>query len=362
MDGLALLTEVMAQHPSMVRIVLSGHASEESTIESVGMAHQFLAKPCDAEILKQTVNHAFALRDLLSDGKLKESLSQMKSVPSMPNLYQELLEELQHPDSSTKRVGEIISQDPGMTTKILQMVNSAFFGLPRQVSTTGQAAALLGVDTIKALVLSLDVFSQFEGTAVHGLTPESVQKHSAETAAAAKRIATAESTKREVADASLMAGFLHDVGKLILAQDLPDQYREVMTAARAEGRALCEAEREVLGATHAEVGAYLLGLWGLPEPMVEATAFHHSPGRSFARSFAPLTAVHAANVLVHESGGESNGKGHAQLDIDYSTQLELADRFPAWRSAGSESTSAIHNAPITATPSGRSTSAPAPRP
>ncbi len=336
MDGAALLTEVTRQYPQVVRIVLSGQSSKEATLKSVGVAHQFLAKPCDPEKLKQTVNRTFALRDLLSDETLKQALSRVKSVPSLPALYTELMEELQYPDASVARIGDIVAEDPGMTAKILQLVNSAFFGLPRKVSSPAQAASLLGTETIKALVLSIDVFSQFEGAAIEGLVPESLQKHCAETAAIAKQIAIAEKATKETVDASFMAGFLHDVGKLILVQNMADQYGEVMVFMREKRVSLCEAERAVLGATHADVGAYLLGLWGLPESMVEATAFHHCPNKSFGDSFAPLTAVHVANALAHEWYGEDRAAAVEGLDVDYLNQLGMADRVPVWQSARNE--------------------------
>lgn len=331
MDGGALLSEVLRKHPDVVRIVLSGHSSKESTLKSIGVAHQFLAKPCDADKLKQTIDHAFALRDLLSDETLKGTLSQMGSVPSMPALYEELMEELQYPDASSDRVGAIVAQDPGMTAKVLQLVNSAYFGLPRHVANPEQATGLLGIDTMKALVLSIDVFSQFSNATVEGLAPQVVQKHCSETAKVAKQIAVSEKAAREVADAALMAGLLHDVGKLILAQNLPEKYQDVIAHTRDRNLPLCQAEREVLGATHAEVGAYLLGLWGLPDAIVEATAFHHDPSRSLNDSFSALTAVHAANVFVLEmAGGVADGASE-QLDLDYLVQVGVADRVAAWR-------------------------------
>ncbi|MFH1417728.1 MAG: response regulator [Planctomycetota bacterium] len=330
MDGARLLAEVMQRYPRIVRIVLSGHASKQSAVKSVGVAHQFLAKPCDAEVLKRTISQAFALREFLQDEGLKQTLSQLKSVPSMPALYEELVEELQYLDTSIQRIGEIIARDPGMAAKILQLVNSAFFGLPRQVSSPAQAASLLGADTIKALVLGIDVFSQFKTAAVGGITPESIQEHSTKIATMAKQIAMAEKAEREVADASLMAGFLHDVGKLILAQNLPEQYREVATYMSEQDVSLSDAERKVLGATHAEVGAYLLGLWGLPDPIVEATAFHHCPGKSLGQSFSSLTAVHVGNAFAHEREGTDKTEG---LDLEYLTQLGIADRVPTWQAA-----------------------------
>ncbi|MBU0595076.1 HDOD domain-containing protein [Candidatus Bipolaricaulota bacterium] len=335
MDGAQLLATVMERHPQIVRIVLSGHSSKESAVKSAGVAHQFLAKPCDPDKLRHTIEHAFALRGLLKDEGLKQTLSQLKSVPSMPALYEELVEELQHPYASIQRAGEIIEQDAGMSVKVLQMVNSAFFGLPRKVSGPAQAVSLLGADTIKSLVLGISVFSQFKGGDIGGLTPESIQEHSATVAAMAKQIAVTEKAGKDVVDASLMGGFLHDVGKLILAQNLPKQYGEVLASVSQQGIALSGAERKVLGGTHAEVGAYLLGLWGLPEPIVEATAFHHHPRESHGHSFSPLTAVHAANVLVYEGTPRST---MIELDLDYLSQLGVADRVATWRAACQHST------------------------
>jgi len=336
MDGATLLKEVRRNYPQIVRIVLSGHSSEEASLRSAGVAHQFLAKPCDAETLKQTINQTFALRSLLSDETLIRTLSQLKSIPSMPTLYKDIMEELNYADASVMRVGEIVAKDPGMTTKILQMVNSAFFGLPRQVSDPAQAASLLGTEIIKALVLGIDVFSQFEATSIDALTPDSVQKHCAETARIAKQIAIVEKAAKEIVDASFMAGFLHDIGKLILAQNMSDQYHDVMLRMREQNVSLCDAERAVLGATHAEVGAYLLGLWGLPDLMVQATAFHHCPSKCLGESFTPLTAVHVANCLSHEQTAADHRAAANELDTDYLKELDLADRVPVWRDACQE--------------------------
>lgn len=335
-DGLRLMNEVRREYPHIVRIVLSGHMSEETSVRLADAAHQYLAKPCDPEQLKQTIDRAFALRDLLADESLKQLISRLKSVPSMPGLYTELIEELNCPDASVRRIGEIISQDPGMTAKILQLVNSAFFGIPRQVSSPAQAANLLGTDTLKTLVLSIGVFSQFRDTACGEFKLESVWKHSAETGAMARQIAAAEHASREVTDAAAMAGLLHDVGKLVLVQNLPQRYQDVMASVQKGEVPLLNAECREFGATHAEVGAYLLGLWGLPQPIIEAVAFHHRPGKSLGKSFSPLTAVHVANVFTGVRQRREGGTPSEQVDLDYLAQLGLTDRVSVWRDVCSE--------------------------
>lgn len=331
MDGTALFAEIRQRHPEVVRIVLSGHLSKGTTRRAVGVAHQYVSKPCDAEILKRTINRAFGLRTLLDDESLTRLLAQTQSLPSLPSLYAEIIAELQKPNMSIKKVGEIISKDAAMTAKVLQLVNSAFFGLPRHVSGPAQAAILLGTDTIQALALGLGIFSEFKKPSVSALKLEPLWKHTVQTAALAKKIAIAETAEREVADDALMAGVLHDVGKLVLAQNFPKRYDQATQRAREKRIGQVDAEREVFGATHGEVGAYLLGLWGLPDPIVEAVAFHHCPAKAMEIALSPLTAVHAANILEHNQNGAQKDNGLSQLDLHYLSDLGLADRIPAWQ-------------------------------
>jgi response regulator RpfG family c-di-GMP phosphodiesterase len=333
MNGAELLSEVRKRCPQTVRIVLSGHSNRDMILQSVDAAHQYLAKPCDAQALKATVMRACALRDILGDPGLKTLVSQLRTLPSLPTLYAQVVEELNSPEASMHRVGAIISKDVGMTAKILQLVNSAFFGLPRHVANPAQAAALLGLETVKALVLSVEVFSQLDLSALPELSMDELLEHSVRAGSAAKAIAQSEKQEAKVVDDAFMAGILHDAGKLILAANSPREYQRALSMAAKRGVALCEAEREVFGATHAEVGAYLMGLWGLPDPIVEALAFHHSPSKSMAQTFTLLTAVHVANALLHEADGEHDGVTRGGVDLNYLAAIGLTDRLPSWRTA-----------------------------
>lgn len=148
MDGTQLLNEIKNSYPQIVRIILSGQSDREMILKSVRPAHQYLAKPCNDEILKSTIERSCWLRDLLADNSLKQLISRIDSLPSLPTLYLEILRELESPYSSMQKIGEIISRDIGMTAKILQMVNSAFFGFRRHIASPAEAAELLGLETI----------------------------------------------------------------------------------------------------------------------------------------------------------------------------------------------------------------------
>ena len=331
MDGMQLLTEVKTRHPEVVRIILSGHLEHEMTLQSVQYAHQNLSKPCDAEILKQTLGKLFALRDILADESVKKIVAQIESLPSLPAIYSEIIEEMHSEDPSIKKVGDIISKDLSMTAKILQVVNSVFFGLSRKIGSPQEAVVLLGLETIKALVLSVKIFSEFSQKNYSWFNIDTLFSHSMSVSTYTKTIVKAEKLGGELINYSLMAGLLHDLGKLILLTNFPKPYKQVMTAARETGQNLWDMEYKAFGASHAEIGAYLMGLWSLETPIIEAIAFHHCPANSMSQNMGLLTAVHVGNAIDHNGQTAANGNHDLLYDSQYLDNLGLADRMPEWR-------------------------------
>jgi HD-like signal output (HDOD) protein/CheY-like chemotaxis protein len=331
MDGGQLLSEVMKRWPDTVRLVLSGQSDREAILQLVGPAHQYLSKPCNPEELRAAITRALSLRGLLGSDQLKHLASRVRCLPSLPALHLELTEELRREEPSIEHAGEIIARDIGMTTKILQLVNSAFFGLPHPVSDAKQAASYLGLVHLRALVLSLEVFSQFDQESIRQFSIEDLAQHCRATGLRARRIAELENCDHNVEDQYFLAGLLHDVGELILAAGLPEQYTRVLEKAAQTHEPVWVHEHAEFGATHAEVGAYLLGLWGLPNPVVEAVALHHKPSASSARGFSPVIAVHVADALTPERTGLRRGKADNQLDMICLRSLGLEDRLPEWQ-------------------------------
>jgi len=331
MDGAELLDQVMKKYPQVIRIILSGYSDQASIMRSIGPTHQYLIKPCDAETLKTAISRTLGLRRVLADESLKEIVSQIRSLPSLPSLYMEIVKELQSPNSSLKRVGDIISKDVGMTAKVLQLVNSAFFGVPRHISTPAQAVNLLGLDTVKALVLSVQVFSGFKQKQLpHGLNLDSLWRHSIRVGACAKAVCKKERLEEKTVDEALVAGMLHDVGKLVLAAGVPEKYGKALSLATDKSITHEQAENEVLGITHAEVGGYLLGLWGLPDPIVEAIAFHHKPAHCVAKTIGPLTAVHVGDSLDRSLSDSGAGGAAPEVDMAYLAEVAAEDRLEEW--------------------------------
>lgn len=331
MDGAQLLAEVKRLHPQVVRIILSGQVEQETTFKSVQLAHQSLSKPCDVDILKHTLNKLFGLRNLLEDESIKRIVSQIETLPSLPAIYTEVINELHAADPSVKKIGDIIATDLAMTAKILQVVNSAFFGLVRKINNPKEAVMLLGTETIKALVLSVKIFSEFNQKKFTWYNFDELFNHSMSVSMFAQTISKEERLDQYLVNNALMAGMFHDLGKLILVTNFQEAYQKILIAAQHEGQHLWELENNQFGTSHAEIGAYLMGLWGLDYPVIEAIAYHHCPGKSLAASTGLLTAVHFGDAydrlkMTKDSAGELK-----QLDRGYLDNLGVGHRVDDWQ-------------------------------
>jgi len=344
MNGAELLAEVLKRFPKTVRLVLSGHADRDLVLKCIGSTHQYLSKPCEPEELKSAITRAGDLEQSLRDQNLRQLISRMDRLPSMPSLYVEIVEKLQDPQIGLEEIGGIVAKDLAMTAKILKLVNSAFFGLGRQISSPVEAVSYLGVDTIKSLVLSIHAFSQFADSKFKDFSIDALWVHSQQTAGLAKEIIRLEQGEPKVMDESFVAGLLHDTGKLVLASNFPAEYDQVLQVGRAGNIGLLTSEENTFGANHAEIGGYLLGLWGLPVPVVEAIALHHQPGRCPHPIFSPLTAVHVATALVNFQLTHNENNLNAELDLNYLNQLGVADRMTTWRAAAEAN---LHPQPMT---------------
>ena len=331
MDGAQLLDEVKARQPDVVRFILSGQTSRQSLLRSIDPTHQLLSKPCDIEELKARLGLAFAMRDLLTNPSLRTVIARLRSIPSLPVIYQELTSVLALDTASIELVEEIIRKDVAMAAKILQLANSAFIGASGQVSSLLRAISLIGTDTIRTLVLSMHVFSQLEKNDSAAVYFPALWDHSVQVAGLAKRIAGLEKQSRAFAEMSFTAGLLHDVGRVVLLAELTDEYRSIFDGYAGESETILDRESERFGCTHAQVGAYLTSIWGLPEALVHAIALHHCPSVDPQSGFSPLTAVHCADAFAaQENPSEMNCD--IQLDQDYIQRLGLSERLPFWQS------------------------------
>jgi putative nucleotidyltransferase with HDIG domain len=340
-DGAELLACVRDLYPDAVRLMVCNPAEQTEMLRSVGPAHQYLSKPVDPVAFHQAIARAGLLKKRLTKPGLKALVSQINTLPSLPAVYVELVAELRNPEAAVPRIASLISRDVAMTAKVLQLVNSSFFGLAVHVHDVKHAAALLGLNSLKPLVLSAGVFRQLEESRVPAALAEQVLEHSLAVGCLARDIGEAEGLTRDEADDALLAGILHDIGKLVLADHFGRDYALVCLAADKTSLPLLSAELDQFDASHADVGGYLLGLWGLPQDLIEAVAFHHDPAAHELDRFSPLTAVHVANALMHaaDEGAEADSLATPRkLDRRYLERLRCIQRLPVWREIAAATT------------------------
>lgn len=327
--GPQLLNEVGRLYPTVVRFVMAEALDKEAVMKCVLGSNHFLPKPCEPEAVRKAVDRALTLEKWLSNDEIKSLVLRIRTFPSIPSLYFEVLKELRSPDASAQRVGEIISQDLAMSTKVLQVLNSAYYAIARQITDPAEAVTILGFEMVKSLVLCIQVFSQFDKVKPYYFSIDKLWRHSTAVAQAARHIARFEGLGAEAADEIYTAGLLHDIGKLVLVSNFSDEYQAVQTRVRNEHISLWDAEREAFGASHAEIGAYLIGLWGMPLPLAEAACFHHKPRLLTVTAPITVAVVHAANVIVSE--GQSDGTFIPEIDEEFLARVNLKGRSKDWR-------------------------------
>lgn len=333
MSGAELLHKVMELYPGTARVIMSGYADQENTLQSLGATHQYLLKPCDFALYRSTISRILVLNRFLQSERLRKVAAGIKTLPSLPAIYFRLMKELVSPHATTESIGAIISQDISLTAKMLQLVNSAFFASARSVSSAHEAVQILGIRTVKTLALSIYVFSCFDQERLADFPPDRLWNHCMATGLRARKIMSSIGADMAVEDAAFTAGVLHDIGKLVLAISFPVLFVQAQQEAEAHRIPNYRRERELIGACHAEIGAYVLGLWGLPTSIVEAVAWHHRPQESGLPEFSALSAVHIANYLEHRRISDSSHATLHALDREYIYAINAEKQLEQW-SAG----------------------------
>jgi HD-like signal output (HDOD) protein len=317
MDGATLLAKVKELQPWAVRMILSGQTELESAMKSVFVAHMFLSKPCDPALLQSVVDRACRLNAILRSDELRAIAGKVQMLPSAPKTYVALNGALAAPTCSVATLVQIIERDVGLSAKLLQLVNSAFFGLPKRISSLNDTVTYLGFSTIKNLALALETFSAASQTS--GLSEANLvalQDHSLLTGQLAQQI---EANMMKQAEGAFLAGVLHEVGWLVNVK---------MTLGQAP---ISSVERSLLG-------AYLLGLWGLPHAIMEAVAYHQEPHLVPHSTCELVDVIYIADHLATEVRG--TGTDEKELEIAYLAGIgidkaKLADmRILAEKAAG----------------------------
>jgi putative nucleotidyltransferase with HDIG domain len=329
-DSELFLRSFIKRHPSAARIVLTGYTAIDAIFKFAGLAHQLLAKPWSDQMLIETIQRADLISRMLSDNRLKQTLNLIENFPSIPSVYMELTEKLKNSEVSIEEIGAVIIRDPSLTIKLLQIVNSPYYGLPMPVTDPQKAVNLLGLDIVKGFALSSGIFKQYEKTSITGLHIDNLWQHSLKSANIVRQIAKQEHLGKTIEEASFIASLLHDVGKIIIASNLPNEHKEICNREASDGLPGWQAEQTVLGVSHSEIGAYLLGLWGLPLTIVKAVQEHHRPNVDEHTQIDQTVLVHVANAIEKASVTPSKDPV-ADLNAEVISRLHLGESIAKWQ-------------------------------
>jgi HD-like signal output (HDOD) protein/CheY-like chemotaxis protein len=336
MDGATLLRKVKEDYPHMVRIVLSGQAEQEISRRMVHVAHEFLSKPCENRELVQVIERACKLQALLEHPALRQAIGRIGPLPVKPGLYTRLILTLENMNSSPADAASLIEEDVATSTGVLQILNSGCFRLPQGVSDIRTAISYLGFETVKIVALSVEMrLPQASLAPCPGFDLRRTEEHSLLAARIGRRLVHDRVQAQDIFSATL----LKDAGARVLMTRVPDLFRQIAEQARDSRRPIFSVELDVLGVSHAEIGAYLLAVWGLPYSIVEAIAHHHAPSGADCTGLDPVCGVHIATALAEEicpaDGYKHVGSGIG-LDLDLIDRLGLTDQLPGWRLVAQE--------------------------
>ncbi len=337
LDGVSLLQLLRERWPQCARVLLSAQADQTLATRAASMAYRVLLKPLHQKELIASLERVFILQDSFTTPEMREVVGRIGALPSLSRTYTALALAVRNPDSSIAEIAGIVEQDIGMVAKVLQLVNSGFFGLAQTMTSVATAVGYLGMETIKNLVLAAETFTLFEPDP--GI-PKGFIEGLHRRAERAAGIAGALPLNNRERDVAIVAALLSGVGELVFASRMPAEFTATLDFARERGCAGFEAEEMMLGVSHAEVGAYLLGLWGINGLIVEAVAHHHRPQRIPHSGFDSSAAVYLATLLADELETHPRDEQGTQLpasDQESLQALKLADKYPVFRARALQS-------------------------
>jgi len=335
MDGAAFLEQVHCRFPEAIRYVLTGVLDHPLLGRTMRCAHQVIAKPCRPHLLCEVIERAETIVKRLEELKKVALFSGLDGLPVMPESHQKVLDMLGSPTASPRRLGQLVSEDVGMSARIVQLANSSYFGRPGRIHDPIQAVLFLGVKTVEAMVLTEGIFARLDPKLVHAFGVSALQAHCMRVSMLARKICTDLQFPVEQTEAASTAGILHDAGKIVLISEMTEVFECALKRSRWEGRSLYDLERELVGISHAELVGAMLQLWAMPAEIIEATACHHRPSEAvtvLGRSRCPTLAdvIYLADLIDHSYSCSGVDGATPQIDPAWLERLGLTEAAEQW--------------------------------
>jgi HD-like signal output (HDOD) protein len=328
MQGSELLERVRAISPRTIRVIMSGYVAL-STLELITSAHQYIAKPFDTPGLRDLVRRTFAAQDRIVHLGLQTVVTELRSIPSLPQVHHSLLRELEDERTATAAIAGVVADDPGLSLKVLHLANSSLFGRGNLVTSPVDAVMCLGTDMIAAIVLSQSLFRHYEALHRPEMDLKRVWAHSWETARLAQHLCREKRLGNKAGEEAFLAGLMHEIGRFILIDNFPMAFQTACDSARQTRSPLAAGLRETLQATPSQVGAYVLELWGLPNRVVDAIGALDNPAEGQTDGMTLRAALYIAD---HIASGKFPADGFPveEWNKDYLKSAGCEDQIPAW--------------------------------
>ncbi|HWD20878.1 MAG TPA: HDOD domain-containing protein [Verrucomicrobiae bacterium] len=328
MQGSQLLEKVRGLAPAAVRIIMSGYVALNK-LTLITSAHQYIAKPFDASKLRDIVKRSFAAQERIVNPGLQAVVTSLSSIPSLSQVHQSLLHELEDTRTGTTAIARMVADDPGLSLKALQLANSPLFGKGYLITSPVDAVMCLGTDMIAAIVLSQSLFRHYESLKRPDMDLQRVWAHSWETACLAQHICRDKRLAAKIGEEAFLAGLMHEIGRFILVDNFPDQFKAACDGARNTKSPLSPRLRETFQTTPAQVGAYVLELWGLPTAVVSAVGGADDPQEDQGNGFTMTSALYIADRIA-SSRFPADGQPLEPWRADYLQFIGCAQDVPNW--------------------------------
>jgi HD-like signal output (HDOD) protein len=309
-SGPELFEQLSRMVPGTIRFLMIDEVEKSMFRSMVGGAQQILTKPLDRATFLSQVDRALSLLSIVNDPSLIKLLGKAEALPPLPRVFEVVSRKLRDPSISLGEIGEHISEDIVLSSKILKLANSALFSLREPAQNIGRAVSLLGSGMVSSLVFSQGLEGTFKGSPESERFLEELNRHSIECASLVTKILTLWNAPRSLIEKAFFCGVAHDIGKMVLSKFAPVEWGQILSLIEETGCLDVEAERGVVGISHCEIAAYLLALWGFPNDQVMAIALHHEPSRLKDREKGLVCALHLAESICEP-------EHHGLYDWDY---------------------------------------------
>jgi HD-like signal output (HDOD) protein len=337
MLGSELLEQVRAISPTTMRVIMSGYVPL-TKLALVTSAHQYIAKPFDALKLRDTIRRSFAAQERIVDKGLQATATSLRSIPSLPQAHHALLRELEDDRNAATNIARLVAQDAGLSFKVLQLANSPLFGQGQLITSPTDAVMCLGTDLIASVVLAQSLFRHYQSLTHSEMNLQRVWSHCWQTAYFAEQICREMQFSRKASEEAFLAGLLHETGRFILVDNFPAQFQAACQSARQMQSPLAPRMREVFRTGPAQITAYVLELWGMPTPVIDAIAVQDSVAADPSGAFTLASALYVADGITSRQT-PPDAFAPEEWNTDYLKTIGCLENIPAWEqlSPGSQS-------------------------